>query len=52
MWIALSDPAVHLLFRSPATVLIAGTVKGVAFVAFTSALMLAPADLRPPLRCA
>ncbi|MDR3669461.1 MAG: ATP-binding protein [Holophaga sp.] len=40
VWILLSDHAVRLLFRSPASVEMAASVKGVAFVLLTSGLLM------------
>jgi PAS domain S-box-containing protein len=44
LWILLSDRAVQLLFRDPATMTAAASVKGVAFVVITSVLLLTTLD--------
>jgi len=41
LWILLSDHAVRLIFRDPATMMFVSSVKGLAYVFITSALLLA-----------
>ena len=45
LWILLSDRAVRLLFRDPAAMMLAGSVKGLLFVAITSGLLYATLKL-------
>jgi len=41
LWILLSDHAVHLMFRNPATMMFVASIKGLVYVFITSALLLA-----------
>jgi len=41
LWILLSDRAVRLVFRDPEAMMVASSLKGLAFVAITSALLFA-----------